>query len=211
MSENLTTSSADALYEAALIQRCKTGDMSAWDTLIRQYATSIYKLAFSLCRNQEDAGDIAGQAYLRIYQRLHTYRNESSFTLWLFPIVRNVYIDQCIRPVYRGHLSLNVGPTHDGEPGSIRDIPDPAPSPETICLKLDATRRLTNAIHNLPAYQRQVIRMYHTEGRSYQEIATVTGLSLGTVKSRLNRARTMLRAHFDAEDIADHRQAVDVP
>ena len=70
---------------------------------------------------------------------------------------------------------------------------DPAPSPETLCLESETAQMLAKAIHHLPAYQRQVLRMYHTEGKSYEEIAAATGLSIGTVKSRLNRARTMLR------------------
>ncbi len=146
-----------------------------------------------MCRNHEEAGDIAGQVFLRLYQNLHTFRNEASFTSWLFRIVRNTYLDLCVRPAHRGHLSLDAGPGNDNEPTAGRDIMDPAPSPETICLEHETAQLLAKAIHHLPAYQRQVLRMYHTEGKSYEEIAEATGLSIGTVKSRLNRARTMLR------------------
>lgn len=188
-----TFSSADNLSESLLLERCKTGDAGAWDALIRRYEKSVYKFAYSLCRNHEEAGDIAGQVFLRLYQNLHTFRNEASFTSWLFRIVRNTYLDLCVRPAHRGHLSLDASPTNDGEPTAGRDIMDPAPSPESLCMESETAQLLAKAIHHLPAYQRQVLRMYHTEGKSYEEIAEATGLSIGTVKSRLNRARTMLR------------------
>jgi RNA polymerase sigma-70 factor (ECF subfamily) len=176
-----------------MIERCKVGIASAWDTLVRRYEKPIYKFAYSLCRNHEDAEDITGQVFLRLYQHLHTFRNEASFTSWLFRIVRNTYLDLCVRPAHRGHLSLDAGPANDNEPSAGRDIMDPAPSPESVCLEQETAQMLAKAIHHLPAYQRQVLRMYHSEGKSYEEIAEATGHSIGTVKSRLNRARTMLR------------------
>jgi RNA polymerase sigma-70 factor (ECF subfamily) len=187
----LTT--GDSHSDLALIERCKSGDTAAWDQLIHRYEKSVYKFAYSLCRNHEEAGDIAGQVFLRLYQNLHTFRNEASFTSWLFRIVRNTYLDLCVRPAHRGHLSLDAGPASDNEPSAGRDIMDPSPSPEAVCLENETAQLLAKAIHHLPAYQRQVLRMYHTEGKSYEEIAEATGLSIGTVKSRLNRARTMLR------------------
>jgi RNA polymerase sigma-70 factor (ECF subfamily) len=184
---------SDHFDEIALLERCKSGDQKAWNLLIHRYEKSVYKFAYSLCRNHEEAGDIAGQVFLRLYQNLHTFRNEASFTSWLFRIVRNTYLDLCVRPAHRGHLSLDASPTNDNEPSAGRDIMDPAPSPEAICLEKETAQMLSKAIMHLPAYQRQVLRMYHTEGKSYEEIAETTGLSIGTVKSRLNRARTMLR------------------
>jgi len=160
---------APANDEALLLARCKAGNVEAWDTLIRNYERSVYKFAYSLCRNHEEAGDIAGQVFLRLYQNLHTFRNEASFTSWLFRIVRNTYLDLCVRPAHRSHLSLDAGPTNDSEPSSGRDIMDPSPSPETICMERETAQFLARAIHHLPAYQRQVLRMYHSEGKSYDK------------------------------------------
>ena len=185
--------SSPSSTEVVLLERCKAGESAAWDTLIRKYEKSVYKFAYSLCRNHEEAGDIAGQVFLRLYQNLHTFRNEASFTSWLFRIVRNTYLDLCVRPAHRGHLSLDAGPNNDSEPSAGRDIMDPSPSPEALCMEQEVSQLLAKAIMHLPAYQRQVLRMYHSEGKSYEEIAEATGLSIGTVKSRLNRARNMLR------------------
>lgn len=190
--------SQEAIAELVLLDRCKAGDQSAWSTLVRRYEKSVYKFAYSLCRNHEEAGDIAGQVFLRLYQNLHTFRNEASFTSWLFRIVRNTYLDLCVRPAHRSHLSLDSGPNNDAEPAAGRDIMDPSPTPEAICMEHETASLLSKAIHHLPAYQRQVLRMYHSEGKSYEEIAEATGLSIGTVKSRLNRARNMLRERLSS-------------
>ena len=171
-----SVSTAEAISETVLLERCKSGDSAAWDALIRRYEKSVYKFAYSLCRNHEEAGDIAGQVFLRLYQNLHTFRNEASFTSWLFRIVRNTYLDLCVRPAHRGHLSLDASPTNDSEPTAGRDIMDPSPSPESLCMENETAQLLAKAIHHLPAYQRQVLRMYHTEGKSYEEIAEATGL-----------------------------------
>lgn len=187
-----TLQTPEHISEIALLERCKSGSKAAWDSLFRKYEKSVYKFAYSLCRNHDEAGDIAGQVFMRLYTNLHTFRNEASFTSWLFRIVRNTYLDLCVRPAHRNHLSLDAG-MNDDEPNATRDIMDDAPLPERVCMENETAQVLAKAIHHLPAYQRQVLKMYHADGKSYEEIAAETGLSIGTVKSRLNRARTMLR------------------
>ena len=154
---------ADQQEEHILLERCKAGDSKAWNTLIHRCEKSIYKFAYSLCRSHEEAGDIAGQVFLRLYQNLHTFPNEASFTSWLFRIVRNTYLDLCVRPAHRGHVSLDAGPNSDSEPAACRDIMDPSPTPEALCLEHETARLLSKAIQHLPDYQRQVLRLYHTE------------------------------------------------
>ena len=171
--------------------RCQAGDKAAWDELIKQHEKSIYRFAYRLCKNYDDAADIAGQVFVRLYQNLHTFRHEASFTSWVFRIVRNAYLDQCVRPACRNNLSLDV--EYDAAVSRIREFPDPTPGPEARCLENETSRLLSKAVRHLPAYQRQVLRMYHAEGKSYEQIAVATGLSIGTVKSRLNCARNMLR------------------
>lgn len=176
----------------ALVQSCKAGNPAAWDALIRRHEKSVYKFAYTLARNYDDAADIAGQVFLRLYENIHTFRNDSNFTSWLFRIVRNVYVDTCIRAPHRSHLSLDAGLDVEGDL-LMREIVDPSPSPEQLSLEAEKQAVLQKAIKHLPQYQRRMMEMYHAEGRSYEEIAQETGLSLGTVKSRLSRARQMLR------------------
>jgi RNA polymerase sigma-70 factor (ECF subfamily) len=178
--------------EWRLIQACKHGDREAWSILIRRYERSIYKFAYTLARNYDDAADIAGQVFIRLYEHIHTFRNDSHFTSWLFCIVRNVYVDTCIRAPHRTHLSLDDGLEMDGDL-LVREIVDSSPTPEELSIEREKREVLRKAIRHLPYEQRRMMEMYHAEGRSYEEIARATSLSLGTVKSRLSRARQMLR------------------
>ena len=188
--------------ETTLLAQCKAGNPLAWDMLIRKYEKLVYKFAYSLCHNHEEAGDISGQVFLRLYQNLRTLRYEAGFTSWLFCIIRNTYRDMCVRPAYRGHVSLDTGPNYGTEQYTSVDLADPSPSPEKMWINHEVSEILADAIMYLPAYQRQVLRMYHIEGKSYDEIVLMTGLCIGTVKSRLNRARLMLRQRLASyEDV----------
>jgi RNA polymerase sigma-70 factor (ECF subfamily) len=191
----LKTIGADSFdaAETALIERCKAGDSAAWDTLIKRYESSVFKFAYSLSHSREDADDIAGRVFLRLYTNINSFRYESGFKSWLFRIVRNSYVDMCVRSASRKNVSLDTMPGPDADSTCSRDIVDPMQGPEERYLNKETASLLSHAIKNLPAYQREVVRMYHIEGKSYGTIAITSGLSIGTVKSRLNRARTNLR------------------
>jgi RNA polymerase sigma-70 factor (ECF subfamily) len=183
--------------ERDLIERCKAGDSAAWNALIKQYEPSVFKFAYSLSHSHDDADDITGHVFVRLYNNINTFRYESGFKSWLFRIVRNTHIDMCIRAAHRKNVSLDTTPGSDGELGCPRDIIDPQDGPEKTCLDKETASLLNRAIRHLPAYQREIVRMFHIEGKSYGAIASTAGLSIGTVKSRLNRARTNLRERLD--------------
>lgn len=179
--------------ELLLIQRCQLGNAGAWDALFHNYQKDVFRIALSLSHNREDAEDITGQVFVRLYQSLHTFRNKSRFRPWLFCIVYRTFLDMCIRPAYRTHPAIEYLRSTDDEFASKTNICDPTPTPEGICLEKEAAQILQQAIGHLPPVQGQMLVRFHTDGKSYQEIATETGLPIGTVKSRLNRARKMLR------------------
>jgi RNA polymerase sigma-70 factor (ECF subfamily) len=180
-------------FEIDLIERCKAGEAEAWDALIKRYEAPVFKFAYSLSRSHEDADDITGRVFFRIYRNINSFRQESSFKSWLFRIVRNCYVDMCVRAVHHKSISLDSRPISYGETGYSRDLVDPQPGPEENYLDKEIASLLNHAILHLPEYQREVVRMYHIEGQSYMAIAESVGLSVGTVKSRLNRARINLR------------------
>jgi RNA polymerase sigma-70 factor (ECF subfamily) len=177
----------------ALIQHCQSGDYASWNTLIHRYQKDIYRVAYSLSRNREDAEDVTSQVFVRLYQSLRTFRNESSFRPWLFCIVHRTFLDMCVRPLHRSrHLVAHVRSTDD-EFASVTMIMDSAPSPEGIYLEKEAHQILTQAIQQLPLIQREVLGRLYNERKSYKEIARDAGVPVGTVKSRLNRAHKLLR------------------
>jgi len=178
--------------ERNLIEKCKQGDRKAFDTLIRGYEKRVYNLAYRLSGHYDEANDISIDAFVRVFQALRLFRGEANFSTWLFRIVTNVYLDRRKRTRNKQHLSLEE--YIELEENSVaRQIEDPNPTPD---MRAEASERrdvLQQAINGLPDYQRAMIVLYHTEGLSYEEIAEVLALPIGTVKSRLNRARLTLR------------------
>ncbi len=175
-----------------LVARCKKGEKSAFDDLMRRYEKKVYNFAFRLCGNYDEANDVASETFVRVYNALHNFRGDSSFITWLFRITTNVYLDERKRKRAHPHQSLEEMIELE-ETTVVRQIEDPNPTPEQQIEARESVDLLQAAIDSLPEYQRMMIVMYHTESRSYEEIAVVLELPIGTVKSRLNRARLSLR------------------
>lgn len=185
--------------EFELIERCKDGDEAAWNLLVLRYERTIYKFAYRMCRNYDESADLVGDVLLKVYQHLHTFRNESSFCSWLYRITRNSFLDMHVRPAYcKFEGSTTVTTDIDGQ-CAVLDIADPHPSPEQICVGDDVIEVLSRAMNELPAYVRQPLKM-RAQGASYAQIAEVTGVNMGTVKSRLSRGRHMLHERLPILD-----------
>lgn len=179
-----------------LVARCKRGERGAFDDLIRRYEKKVYNFAFRLSGNYDEANDVASETFVRVYNALQNFRGDSSFITWLFRITTNVYLDERKRKRARPYESLDEMIELD-ETTVVRQIEDPAPTPEETVEKQESVDLLQQAINSLPDYQRMMIVLYHTENRSYEEIAEALDLPIGTVKSRLNRARLSLREKLE--------------
>ena len=180
------------IEEKLIIERCKRGEQAAFDILIRAYEKRVYNLAYRLSGSYDDANDISVDAFIRIYQAIKLFRGEANFSTWLFRIVTNIYLDRRKRARNKQHLSLEE--YIELEENSVaRQIESSLPTPDRVAESRERSDTLQAAINTLPDYQRAMIVLYHTEGKSYEEIAAIMALPLGTVKSRLNRARLVLR------------------
>ena len=178
--------------ERHLIERCKSGDRDAFDKLVRCYEKRVYNLAYRLSGHYDDANDISVDTFIRVFQALRLFRGEANFSTWLFRIVTNVYLDRRKRMRNKQHLSLEEYIELE-ESSVARQVEDTAPTPSMVAEEHERKEILQQAIDTLPDYQRAMVVLYHTEGLSYEEIAEVLSLPIGTVKSRLNRARLTLR------------------
>jgi RNA polymerase sigma-70 factor (ECF subfamily) len=180
------------INEQLLLERCKSGDRPAFDSLVRLYEKRVYNLAYRLSGNYDEANDISVDAFLRVYQALKLFRGDAHFSTWLFRIVTNVYLDRRKRMRNKQHLSLEE--YIELEENSVaRQVEDSSPTPVQVAENNERSQLLQAAINDLPDYQRAMVVLYHTEGLSYDEIATIFSLPIGTVKSRLNRARLTLK------------------
>nr|AIA15056.1 RNA polymerase sigma factor, sigma-70 family [uncultured bacterium] len=184
------------VQEQIIIDRCKQGDRAAFDSLVRSHEKRVYNFAYRLCGNYDEANDVCADAFVRVFQAIRLFRGNANFSTWLFRIVINVYLDRRKRARNKQHLSLEEYIDLE-ESVLVRQIEDTSPTPDRVAEDHERRDMLQGAITTLPDYQRAMIVLYHTEGKSYEEIAEMLSLPLGTVKSRMNRARLMLREKLE--------------
>ncbi len=178
--------------DGMLIERSKFGDRSAFDQLISKHRQRAYQYAFRLTRDPEEAADIVADAFIRMYKALENFKGDSAFTTWMYRIATNCFLDIRKKKKSRPAISLeSTVQTSDGE--VVFQFEDPTASPHEQAERTEAMGAVQDAIRLLPEYQRAIILMYHAEMQSYEEIADALKLPIGTVKSRLNRARLSLR------------------
>ena len=178
--------------EKALIERCKRGDLAAFNDLVRKYEKQVYNFAYRLTSNYDDANDVAQDAFLRVFNAIGSFRGDASFSTWLFRITTNVFLDERKRSKAHPHSSLDEYLELD-ETSVARQIEDPSPTPDAVLEENERAQILQSAIGDLPEYQRAMVMLYHGQQKSYEEIAEIMDLPIGTVKSRLNRARLALK------------------
>jgi RNA polymerase sigma-70 factor (ECF subfamily) len=183
--------------DAALIRRCQRGDVEAMNELIQAYQKHVFNLAFRLSGNYDDAQDIAQEAFIRVFNSINSFRGEANFSTWIYRIVTNVFLDERKKQRVRDHGSLDE--YLELEDSSVaRQIEDPSPGPEASVEQRERNEVVGQAVLALPENQRVMIALYHFQGRSYEEIADIMQLPIGTVKSRLNRARLALKEKLGA-------------
>lgn len=184
--------SEPAISDRTLIHRCQQGDMNAFNELVQRYEKVVYNFAYRLTGSYDDANDVAQDAFVRAYNAIRSFRGDSAFSTWLFRITTNVFLDEKKKTRSRPQQSLDE--YIELEESSVgRQIEDPSPTPEEILGDKERGEVLANAIASLPDYQRAMVLLYHVHERSYEEIAEMMKLPIGTVKSRLNRARLALK------------------
>ena len=171
--------------EQALIRRATRGDLDAFNVLVLQYQDSAYTLAYRIMGDPHSAADAAQEAMITAYRRLNTYRG-GSFRAWLLRITTNQCYDELRRRQRRPSVSVD-------DMGDESALPDDADTPEEIVQQRELQRAIQQCINALNADQRIVLVLCDLEGLDYQAIAENVGAQIGTVKSRLSRARASIR------------------
>jgi len=181
-----------ALTDEQLVERAQAGDRGALGELLERYERRTYNLAFRLMGNHADACDAAQEALVRVCIRLHNFRGDSAFSTWLYRVVTNTCLDELRRRGRGRHASLDDG--LQMEEGTVpRQAADEAQGPVEYAERHEVQAAVQRAIARLPYEYRVVVILRDIQDLSYQEIATVLDTTLGTVKSRLHRARQALR------------------
>lgn len=179
-SENRRTS--DDPLENRAIEAVKSGDPAAYDYLVSKYTKRVVSIAWGIVRNAHDAEDLAQEAFVKAYQTIGRFRSGEPFGPWINRIVTNLSLD-----VVKHRNRFRDEELRDTEPASRRDSAQLAAESNELSSRIDA------AIESLPEMQRIVARLYLVEQFGHAEIAAMTGLTEGTVRSHLSLARGKLK------------------
>ena len=171
--------------EYNLIQAARNGDQAAFGELVQQYQKRVFALAVRMCPTPELAEEAAQEAFLAAWQGLPFFRGDSAFATWLYRLTSNACVD-LLRKENR-----HQGPSLDDETVSA-EVPDPTPTPEKAVEQQELRRQIEAGLQTLSPEHRVLI-LREIQQLSYDEIADVLSLDLGTVKSRINRGRRQLR------------------
>jgi RNA polymerase sigma-70 factor, ECF subfamily len=179
--------------DAALIERCRAGDVAAFEPLVEKYRQRVWRLAYNTLRDREEAWDVAQEAFIRAYQALPSFRGQSAFYTWLYRIVMNVATD---RARSRGARGRAFGTERVPEEDWERVLPDDNPgdeAPDAAAARREQRQKIVQALDTLPEHHRKIVMLSDLEGLSYREIADTLEIPMGTVMSRLHNARKRLR------------------
>ncbi len=178
--------------DGMLIERSRHGDRKAFDQLVAKHQQRAYQYAYRLTRDPEEASDIVAESFIRMFKALDNFKGDSAFTTWMYRIATNCFLDIRKKKKSKPAISLEATvQTNDGE--VYYQFEDKGASPYEEAERNETMAAVQRAIEQLPEYQKAIILMYHSEMQSYEEIAESLNLPIGTVKSRLNRARLSLR------------------
>lgn len=186
-------------HDSELIKRFVSGDEEAFNELVRLHSGKAYQIAFGLLGNKPDAEEVVQDAFVKVYRNLNKFRGDSSFTTWLYRIVTNLSRNKYHWHRRRGanvNVSMSSNYRSDDEVQLDMEIPDQSLEPSKALENRETGMNLTNAIKKLPEKLREVIILRHIEDMSYSDMANLLKCELGTIKSRLARAREALKLEF---------------
>ncbi len=180
-----------------LIRKCKRGHEPSFVKLLGRYRAPVYGLCYRMTRNPEDARDLAQEIFIKVFSLLDRFDETYAFSSWIFKIATNHCIDHLRRQRLR-FLSLDAMTTPEGETVEF-PLPDPGPAPDRVLERREAMDRLEEVIAALPPHYRLITLLRHDQQLSYEEIADILELPLGTVKARIHRARNMIQDMLKAK------------
>jgi RNA polymerase sigma-70 factor, ECF subfamily len=190
--------------DMTLVERVRAGDSAAFQELVSRYENKVYRLAIKLTRNEALAEEVLQEVFIKIFEKLDTFRGESALSSWIYRIAANAAFSKLNLEKRHQHADLD-----DAMPqaeASLHERTDTAQaSPDRPLLSEEAVGVISRAIERLPEDFRVVITLRDVEGLPNEEVARILELSVPAVKSRLHRARLLLRKrlakYFDRQDI----------
>jgi RNA polymerase sigma-70 factor, ECF subfamily len=182
-----------------LIRSCLRGDRRAYKVLLARYQDPIFNYCQRMIKDSGQAEDIAQEALVRTLTRLENYDERYSFSAWVFKIATNLCIDH-LRKAKR--IAYSLDQDIQGSDGSYhREVAATTPDPSQRTLASEQMRMLDEAVDELPEHYRSILLLRHREELSYEEIARILELPIGTVKIRIHRAREQIKRRLDRDEL----------
>jgi RNA polymerase sigma-70 factor (ECF subfamily) len=172
--------------ETELISRCQRGDQEALKGIFEKYQKKVYRIAFGVVRQREEALDIVQEVFIKLFRSIKNFKGRSQFYTYLYRMTMNTAIDHARKTGKQSMSSLD-------EEGSFEPSDELEKGPERILLQKELEERVKLAMEKLPPEQRAAIIFKDVEGLSYQEMAEAMGCSIGTVMSRLHYGRKRMQ------------------
>lgn len=181
----------------SLIAEAQDGSVRAFELLVSSHLPQVRRFARAFARADADADDLAQEALVKVYKSLRSYRFQSAFKTWLYSVVRNVFLDAARSRAGRERTQEDPLPTDHAR------LPSTAEPPDEGLARAEERQRIWRALRELPTEFRTAVVLFDVEGHTYDEVAAIEGVPIGTVKSRLSRGRTLLRALLAGERTPD--------
>lgn len=191
-----------SIDDSALVRKCQQGDSVAMECLIVKYQDRIYNVILKICGNNDDAAELTQETFVKCIEKIGSFRGESGFYTWLFRVAVNLTLNYCKRKVKLGVRSLETlaGAEFNGARAQLKTFlaDESSTDPALAAQNAEISRIIQLAIAKLDEPQRAVVVLRDFEQMSYAEISKALEIELGTVKSRLSRARANLREMLEA-------------
>lgn len=179
--------------EALLIDHLREGDETALAPLVEKYKRMVHRLAMQITKNHEDANDVMQETFIKVYQSIHTFRQEAAFETWIYRIAVNEALNFVKRRERRRESSLETTDESEFNTETLRKA-EINNNPEIQAEKAELRHWVTKAVNSLSLKHRIVVILHELEGLTHAEIASILNCSEGTVRSRLHYARKQLRS-----------------
>jgi len=189
--------------EARLIKRAIAGSLEAFEQLIQQYEKRIYNYCFRMTNNQEDAEDLTQEIFIKVYKSLHSFKGNSQFSTWIYRIAYNTCVDK-----YRKQKIKMISLTSNDEDEKDIDLPSNEPLPEDQIVNKEQYQLLCECISMLKPEYKTAIILRDIQNYTYEEIASILNIPLGTVKSHISRGRAALRDALAARGMLHNAKEV---
>ncbi len=188
--------------DAVLVEQCRQGDSEATERLILKYQNRIYNAILRICANPDDAAELTQDTFVKVIENIDKFKGRSSFYTWAFRIGVNLTLNYCQRKVRIGFRSLDAEDNEDSDQAKrvLKEFlaDDSSPNPAVVAANKELGEIVVDALMKLREEQRVVVVLRDIEGMNYAQIAEVLDIELGTVRSRLSRARSNLREIIEA-------------